>query len=746
MEIGDWRLGGVSLRLAKDLWREHGLPLLLYGLLTVALTWPALRGFSSRLLSDGGDARNNLWLLWHVKETLLGQQQLFETNLLYYPVGVNLLARGLGPVVGLLALPFWPLGAEAAYNGSLLLGFWLTGYFMYLLARSLGLRPLVAFFAGLVLLVAPVHLVGLKGHMTKTFLGLLPLSLLCLHQALDRERSPTWQRQLFWAVAAAVVLFFTLFHNGYQFLFAILAFAFFTAARFLMAHGAERRAILRRGALVAAVAIALVGPFTLLFLDVAADPQIDVDANLESLGFEPDVAELFLPPRFSLLWGRRTAGFLEAHDVESSIESNVFLSWTGLLLAVLAWRKGPRRARPWIMFLMLCALLALGPSLKWLGERTFTHYKLTILMPYALLTELPGFGFMRAPGRFMMIGSVALAVSAAFGLSWLMERAPQRATAIAVAAMLLVLLEVWPRPWPQEVLQPVPEFYGQIAADDGRYGVFDLPVKPTEEGWFAGYASYYQRYQMVHHKGIASGYLARTYDIHPMFPCVIPELRAPEPRVLVDGEPADCAANILYDLAYFNYRYVVYHKTDLDPDSIGLWGRAQARRFLVTYFGGQTPLVDDDLVTVYAVPPLREAARGLSPAMGLLENWYRAEGAGGSRRWARSPATLFLSVPGAETAELRVTPGLMFEPAPEIEQVLGHHGRLDVALDGEPVGTMSLTMGEPSTLTLELPAGAHTLSLALEAGNFQPVDYDMGDDRRVLSFMVRSIELITRRD
>ena len=722
----------------QHLWREYGVPMALYALLTVAITWPAVRDFSGKLVSDGGDARNNLWMIWHVKEALLGQQPAFDLPLLYYPAGVNLLSRGLGPVVGLLALPFWPLGAEAAYNGSMLVGFWLTGAFMYMLGRGLGFSRPVAFFAGLMLLAAPIHLVGILGHMTKTFLGLLPLALLALHHALDRRRS------LWWALAAAVVLFFTLFHNGYQFLFVVLAFAFFTLTRLFMAGAEERRAVLRRGALTTIVVVALVGPFTLLFLQASQNPLVSVDANVESFGFQPDLVELFVPPKFSLLLGSQTSHFLVEHEIESNIETNVFLSWTGLFLSIVAFTRCSRRARPWLLFATLCVLLALGPSLKWLGQLTFTEYDLNVLMPYALLTALPGFDFMRAPARFMMIGSVAFAVSASFGLAWLVRRFPRRAMLISMAAMVLVLIEVWPRPWPQETLRPVPEFYLQIAADEELYGVFDLPVKPTRGAWFASYASYYQRYQMAHEKGIASGYLARTYTIHPLFPCVIPEIKLPHDDVLVDGEPADCTANFLHDLAFYNYRYVVHHKTNLDgPASPSLWGRVQAGYLIDNTFGDQRPVVDDALVTVYAVPELSEAVGESSPTIGLTDNWYSAEGDDNKRRWARSPATLFLSVPRAQVVTLELTTGLMFGPRPELDQVLASSGRLSVALNGEHVDTIRIVKDSTAVIPLELPAGVHSLTLSLEAGNFRPVDYGMGDDRRLLSFMMQSINLRT---
>lgn len=165
--------------------QTHALPFCAYALLAVALSWPIARDFTTRIAGDGGaDPRHNIWLLWHTLRALVGQEPLYQAPGLYYPRGVSLLTHGLGPVNGLLALPFWPWGAQAAYNGTLLLGMTLSGYFMYLLARDLGFSRGVSFFAGLVLLASPMTLAGLLEHMDKTFLGMLPLLLLALLRAL----------------------------------------------------------------------------------------------------------------------------------------------------------------------------------------------------------------------------------------------------------------------------------------------------------------------------------------------------------------------------------------------------------------------------------------------------------------------------------------------------------------------------------------------------------------------------------
>src|SRR4051794_22179177 len=107
---------------AALLWREHGIPLLLYGVLAIGLSWPTLRHFTTSITSDGGDARTYLWQLWFVRQAVLSGASAFGAPLLYFPHGATLLVHGAGPLMAILALPFWGLGREAAYNGVVLLG------------------------------------------------------------------------------------------------------------------------------------------------------------------------------------------------------------------------------------------------------------------------------------------------------------------------------------------------------------------------------------------------------------------------------------------------------------------------------------------------------------------------------------------------------------------------------------------------------------------------------------------------
>jgi hypothetical protein len=730
--------------LQHPFWLDHAVPLLLYALLSLALTWPMVATFTSQIPGTTNDAHNGLWVMWHVKEALRGAQPLFDLPLLYYPHGATLLTHVPGPLTGLFALPFWPWGPEAAHNGAVLVSFTLTGYFMYLLARTLHLARPTAVFAGVLLLAAPMHLVGLWGHTTKVFLGATPLALLALHRLLDPALSP--QRAAGWAAATAVALLATLLHDSFQLIATLMAFAFFLLVAFVTADPLSRPLLLRRALFLAAGFTVIVGPLLLATAVSAYDPTIVLDHNRASYSFQPDLVEFFLPPKNSALLGRLTTTLLHAYGLTQGIETAVSLTWTGLALAAVALARGRRPAQRWLLFTALFVFLSLGPSLKALGRLAFTEYELPIILPYAFLTGLPGLDFLRTPGRFMQTGYVGLAVVAGFGLEWLLGRWPARshqAYLLTAVATLLLLLEQWPQPWPHLALRPAPPFYHHIAGDDELYGVLDLPFTPLPNYAPIVYNSHYQIYQMTHRKGIAMGYISRTYAAHPVLPCLVPEPRPPQPDVLVNGRPTTCYANALFDLATANYRYVVWHKPQpwYTDYTSGSWGEGQTADLITQLFGERPPLLEDDLARVYAVPPATETAVG-PPTMGLLNNWYSRED---GWRWARSPATLILSVPQATSATLQITPTVMYEPAPE--QIVGRHGLLRVEMADGQATTIELRSEETAEAPLQLPAGVYTLTLSLAAGNFRPDDYSdaTGEtaDTRWLSFAIRAINLQT---
>src|SRR5262249_28955838 len=143
-------------------WRNHGVPLLVYLAVSAAYTWPLLRDFNTRIIGIiPHDPRHSIWFIWHLKEWFLGHDSLLYTRMLYYPAGISTLIDGVGPLGGVLGLPFWHWGPVAAYNGAILTGFALTGYCMYLSATGLGFSGPIAIFSGLVYQLLPMHIAAI---------------------------------------------------------------------------------------------------------------------------------------------------------------------------------------------------------------------------------------------------------------------------------------------------------------------------------------------------------------------------------------------------------------------------------------------------------------------------------------------------------------------------------------------------------------------------------------------------------
>lgn len=648
-----------------------------------------------------------------------------------------MLVHGIGPVPSLLSLPFAPFGFEATYNGAVLTGFFLTGYCTWLLARALGLGYLVALFAGTMVISAEMHLAGLLGHVEKIFFALLPLVLLACVHALDLKR-PRW-----WALVVALLLFLTLLTSGWQFLSAAIGIALFICTRFLVASKNDWPTLLKRVGLFLVAAGILVLPLLAAILLAARNPALNIEYANQSANYSPDLVEFVLPSHFSMFGAGVSRSFLNVHKIHWSVESAVSLSFIGIVLVLLGLATRRKMVGPWFLIFVVSVVLSFGPTLKVLGHQVLPLQNLPVTLPYEWISSIPGLGFMRTPGRFMLLGYTAFGIGAAIGLGWLTTRVPKFRYVIPIVAIVLVLVEAWPKPWPVEKLLPVPDFYKQIRADTDVYGVFDLPLAAAPSRGFIDHSSFYQIYQMTHQKGIASGYLSRTYTAHPVFPCWIPAGESKQVDVLLNNSATDCFDAAEYDLARAGYRYVVLHKRfggrqsakKAHKQANNIIEYAYAKEFISRVFGERAPIVNDALTEVYAIKPIANYSE-LPLSLQLGENWYGREN---GFRWAHSTATLRITSPLNQSAVLEIRPYLMHDP--KSENGIGERGNLIVETGAESL-VIPLRSRELVAIPLKLRAGFQEVKLTLQAGNFRPKDYGASDSR-VLSFSIRSVHLKT---
>ena len=466
----------------------------------------------------------------------------------------------------------------------------------------------------------------------------------------------------------------------------------------------------------------------------------------ESFQHQPDLVKFFVPLELGPL-GKVFSPALYPR-VRGGIETAVFLGWTSLVLLGVTFFSRQRAARRWIWLLIFSFIIALGPTLVIFGERYFTSYNLPIIMPYAVLNSLPGFSFWRTPGRMMFVGYVGLGVAASFGLAWLTQRLHKNwGVILPVAATLLVLFENWPgAPQLQEQLPPIPPFYQQLAQDPEQYGVFDLPIRPAQElninTDYTTYSSRYQLYQMTHHKGIATGYISRYFDYHPVFAQLISRSPNDAPRredVRLNGQPANRYADAEYELARNGYRYVVFHKPQPDDKLYlpGSWGEQSSQKFLKQVFADRTPVVDDAFTTVYQVRPITDVTT-LMPTIVLRESLESSnyEITRGGQRWAVSPATFYVASPRAEAAYIKVTPGQV-ENAQTNAPVAG--GQLTLQTPAGRSVSAIVRAGQAVILPLVLSPGSQIITLTLQPTRTQVADAAP----KYLNFAIDSIDLRT---
>ena len=255
--------------------------------------------------------------------------------------------------------------------------------------------------------------------------------------------------------------------------------------------------------------------------------------------------------------GRAGQGWTDGFTATTS-ERTVFAGYSVLALAALAVWTRRRAAGFWGLCALAFAVLALGPVLHAGGQAQIAGAG-PIPMPYALLRlAIPFLKISRSVSRFDVVVMLCLAVLAALGLRWLLERVGQldkkRASWLAAGALALVGLEFWVAPYPVTYPETRP-FHYQLAQEAGQFVVMDIPMDDRDRPGNL-------LYQTVHQKPMVSGYTSRSNPRAPAdrtpvlqtFRYLAPDINAADPRAL--------AATVLADL---DVRYVIVHKNDLPP-------------------------------------------------------------------------------------------------------------------------------------------------------------------------------------
>lgn len=707
-------------------------PLAVYALLTAIFTWPLVQNFGDRGISArSDDLWQNLWNLWWMKYSLFElHTNPFRTNLLFYPDSPSLYLHALNPLGGLLSVPFQLLfGLPIAHNLMVFLGFTLSAYATYWLARYLKLSSGAALLTGLIFAYSPILSSELdQGQLEQISPYYLPLFILFFLRALRSNTFSTspparfWQRlsqpRAFWrdTLLAAFFLLCTALTTWYYALDLII-FATLAALVYLYYALQQRDSALFLRLLGLALACSLfLAPLVYLTARAAARTPTAA-ARSSSVRYNSASLFNFFLPGDSRLW---FTGPIEGQDFY------YFLGYVAIILAIVALFKTWPSARGWFFILLFFLLFALGPQFK-----TGPDSYLDLPLPGALLQNLPVVGtFFRVPVRLVAFAMLPLGILAGLGLDWLranllprFRRFPWANVALATLTIALVFLEYLPGPRQTQNLALDQSAWQQIQPPGA---VLNLPYEQTGGG-----LPMYE--QTAHHQPIIGGYLARLpgFDFLDQAPIIRELTHTDFKPSSPDFVSNDFAATLLPALNVYGVRYIVIHRDRLNSRQ-----SAALDQTLKPALGGHPPLAQDGPIEIYRVLDYTWNGPPLPAWFDRGQGWYEEESSPtlGTYRWAEQEATLTLLNPNPQPVRYRLEWTLF-----------SYHQTYPVqlTLNGYSIGQKDATpAAQPQAFELQLPPGRSTLTLKTTLPALHPNEVDPTNrDARALSFALAHLRL-----
>jgi len=435
--------------------RRHGPVLVGFAALTCVTLWPAVVHFRTQAFIGTRDSSVFYWSWWYMPRTAWSGHDPYETVGIFHPVGADLSLTTTSPLVGFLTYPLraW-LGPVAQVNLVQLSATWMALACAYLLLHRICQIRSAAIVGAIGFAFAPYRFVHLPDHLNLVHTGFLPLCVLLLLRHLDE---PTRKR----AASLGVAL-------GAAFLvdpqIALLSLTCMVPVAALRRHDlvSATKSLILAGGLAVVVSAPLLVPMALA---VGTGEGSTPDLTLMIL-YSARPLQWIQPPGSALVFEGLSDGFTGAPSEEGVAYPGV----VALVGAAIAVRHLGRSARPWVLMLAVAFVLALGPYLS-VGDRY-----LPIPLPFAVTSLLPGVSSLRVPGRFTIVGALALAALASLGIAELHRRWPSRRRLLLAVVAAVLVIDLWPGRLPTRS-DEVPSPYAAIADDPAQGAVLDVPLQ-----------------------------------------------------------------------------------------------------------------------------------------------------------------------------------------------------------------------------------------------------------------------------
>jgi hypothetical protein len=467
----------------------------------------------------GGDTYQNLWDIWWVGfATLKVHSGIFFTNMLFWPIGSNLVYQTMSPLGALLSLPFQAISIPFAYNFLFFIGFVLSGIGMYLLADYVVENRNAAFLAGLFFAFSSFHIAQAYSHIDWMNIGWAPFAIYFLLRMM-KERG---RKVYYFGVGLAISMVLLTFMGDIE-QALMISFVLMGAIIACFAFSSTRKDVLRKEfwmsfgtAIIIAFVLGSWG-FIPIISTILHPGGLSTANYLNTVTYNElwsgDLLSFFLPSVYNGLLTKVAQSYYTAIFSKDLTERVSYIGYVVLALSAFGIYKNWKKSRLWLVLAVIAALMVLGPYIQINGTIT----KIPSL--YLLYHYIPVINIVREPGRFNFILTIATAILAAIGFKALSDKfsnTKQRALLLAAVVAILFLIES-----NGMALGPVlnaitvthvnvPVLYGIMANSTANFSILSLPAfslqgSPTPN-LFTGQQTYYAA---IAKKPLVGGYVTR---------------------------------------------------------------------------------------------------------------------------------------------------------------------------------------------------------------------------------------------
>ena len=407
------------------------------------LTYPLIFHLGGAIYGYPGDSTGTIAVFSWWSYAIRHHQSIFVNTAWGAPYGAAWEAVPFTVLTVALMAPLSALlGGAIAYNLLTLSAFPLTALVTYLVARRLAARPLGAGFAAFAFTFIPYHLEKAQGHVDQTHMEIYGGILIFLLRW--RQGGSRWN-----LVGAGVVAGLALWNDYYMaYIAAFLVATFFAVCLFDRRTLSEPARWIPRqlaGGLLVGLVTVLFVPAAVLLAQRPSDGSVSASIKAQSAGFHQGLDqvlifsarrdEYFLPyyanpltPRSVVAYERQRLHF------SNFVEQTLFLGYTVMVLAALAFVTGVRRFETWL-------LLAIGTVGFLVAEPPLVHSFGPLRWPSPSLVLNPLVPIFRVYARFGVLVMLGATLLAGLGLSRLQDQLRGRAALLLAVPFLLTAVE-----------------------------------------------------------------------------------------------------------------------------------------------------------------------------------------------------------------------------------------------------------------------------------------------------------------